>query len=302
MNRAIVKQYTATLALVVITVVCSGRSSGAEVQNGMPVVAPRGDRIAFLSNRTGNDDVYIVSTDGTGERALTSTPENETNVAWTRRGKIVFAIVKDERSHVYTIDVDGKNRREMAEVPGRAVAYSPDGKRLLYMGGTWTESILNVAAPDGANPKPITNGSSIAWNARWSPDGKWIAFTGRSDPKAELAIFQMDGEGSVPQQLSDVPAGEGGAQCPAWSPDGSQIAFQVNSRSEKGLAHIWILDRGGGAAHKLAAHTDIYLDETPSWYPDGNRIAFQSNRTGRMEVWMMNVDGTAPQQVTGTTH
>ena len=205
------------LIAIAVTGLCHAGNGSAQtpapvvVNGSVPAVGPDGKRIAFVSNRTGNDDVYIISLDGSGERPLTSMPDNESNVAWTRRGKIVFAIFKDDRSVVYTIDADGKNQREMAEVPGRAVAYSPDGKRLLYMGGTWTASILNVSAPDGANPKQITNGSSIAWNMRWSPNGKWIAFTGRSDPKADLAIFQMDSEGSVPQQLSDVPGSAGGA-------------------------------------------------------------------------------------------
>ena len=53
-----------------------------------------------------------------------------------------------------------------------------------------------------------------------------------------------------------------------------------------------------GNVHKLAPHTERYLDETPAWFPDAKRLAFQSNRTGRMEIWVMNADGTVPRQVT----
>jgi TolB protein len=58
------------------------------------------------------------------------------------------------------------------------------------------------------------------------------------------------------------------------------------------------VDAATGAARKLAAHDQPYLDETPSWFPDGKRIAFQSTRTGRTEIWIINGDGSAPQQVT----
>ncbi|HZL95801.1 MAG TPA: hypothetical protein VFB99_19240, partial [Vicinamibacterales bacterium] len=60
-------------------------------------------------------------------------------------------------------------------------------------------------------------------------------------------------------------------------------------------AHIWLVDVETGARRKLAAHDDRpYLDETPSYLADG-RIAIQSNRTGRMEIWIIGVDGSAIQ-------
>jgi TolB protein len=83
-----------------------------------------------------------------------------------------------------------------------------------------------------------------------------------------------------------------------WSADGRKLAIQVNSRNQKNSAHIWLVDVASGEGRKLGAHDQQYLDETPSWFPDGKRVAFQSDRTGRMEVWIMNVDGTNAQQVT----
>jgi TolB protein len=269
------------------------------LNGSVPVVSPDGKEIAFLSDRTGADDVYVVSVDGKHERQLTRTSEAEADLAWTRDGKLLSSIFKDGLSHVYIMDGNGDNRREIAQVPGRSVRLSPDGQRLLYMGGTFTASKLTISALDGSNPKEITDGSSIAWNSRWSPDGKIIAFTGRDDPKSEIAVFLINADGSSLRHLTHVPVEEGGAQSPRWSPDGKRLAFQVNSRTQKGSAHIWIMDLATGATRKLAAHTEAYLDETPSWFPDGKRIAFQSNRSGRMEVWVMNADGSGARQVTG---
>ena len=264
----------------------------------LPVVSPDGSRIAFTSNRTGAPDLFVIDADGNNKRQLTNTPEVEGNLAWSADGKILFSVFKDEISRLYAIDPDGKNQRELAKVPGRAPTLSPDGKRLVYMAGTWTATKLMVSALDGSNAKQINDGSSIAWNNHWSPDGKRIAFTGRNDPKGELAVFVMNADGSSRHQVTHVPAEEGGAQWPVWSPNGRQLAIQVNSRTQENTAHIWIVDVSTGAAHKLAAHT-AYLDETPSWFPDGKRLAFQSNRTGRMEVWVMNADGTGARQITG---
>jgi TolB protein len=269
------------------------------LNGSLPVVSPNGKHIAYVSDRTGADDVYVISADGRNEQRLTRTPEGEGNVAWTRDGKILFSSFKDGLSHFYSIDIDGTNQQELAKVPGRGVTLSRDAKRLLYMAGTWMASKLTISAPDGSNPKEITDGSSIAWNSQWSPDAKMISFTGRDDPKSELAVFLMNADGSSVRHLTHLAAEEGGAQVARWSPDGKRLAFQANSRDQKGSAHVWIIDLATGATRKLAPHREAYLDETPSWFPDGKHIAFQSNRSGRMEVWVMNTDGSGARQVTG---
>jgi len=270
------------------------------INGAQPVVAPRGQRIAFFSNRGGTEDLFVINADGTGEKQLTHTPENETGLQWGAGGRqIVFSVFTNDISHLYAIDPDGKNRREIGSIPGRGPMLSPDGKRVVYMAGTWTATRLMVSALDGSNARQINDGTTIAWNNHWSPDGKRIAFTGRSDPKGELAVFVMNADGSERRQLTHLAAEEGGAQWPVWSPNGRHLAIQVNSRLQKGTAHIWIVDVATGAARKLAGHSQPYLDETPSWFADSKRVAFQSNRTGRMEAWVMNADGSGQRQVTG---
>jgi TolB protein len=267
------------------------------VSNGYPSVSPDGSRIAFTSNRGGAEDLFLISADGTGERQLTHTAEEEVGLQWTSDGKaVVFSVLANEMSRLYAIALDGK-RREIGSVPGRTPMLSPDRKRLIYMAGTWTATRLMVAWLDGSNAKLINDGTSIAWNNHWSPDGKRIAFTGKNESGEGLAVFIMHADGSERHQVTHIASAEGSAQWPVWSPDGRQLAFQVsNLKTHSG--HIWIVDLASGEAHKLAAHDQPYLDETPWWFPDGKRIAFQSNRTGKMEVWVMNADGSRQRQVT----
>ena len=274
---------------------------GPVIHGGLPVVSPDGSRIAFLSNRGGAEDLFVIGADGTGETQLTLTPEAEAAPGWTPDGKqIVFSVFANDTSRFYGIDPDGKNLRTIASVPGRAPTLSPDGKRLVSMAGTWTATRLMVSAADGSNAKQINDGSSIAWNNHWSPDGKRIAFTGRTEPGCGLAVFVMNADGSERRQVTHLAPEEGRAQWPVWSPDGTRLAIQVNFNDPKAhICHLWIVEVSTGGASKLATHSQPYLDETPSWFPDGKRIAFQSDRTGQMEVWVMNADGSGQRQVTG---
>ncbi len=263
-----------------------------------PVVSPEGTQIAFLSDRDGHNNLFIISPDGADELQLTHSSQDKGAIAWSADGKrVLFSVLENDVSRLYSIDPRGKEQRQIASVPGRAPMLSPDGSRLLSMAGAWTSTRLMVSGLDGSKAQQITDGSSIAWNNHWSPDGKRIAFTGRNEPKGELAIFVMNADGSGRRQVSHFPTGEGNAQWPVWSPDGRLLAIQVNSLQAHD-AHIWIVDVRSGDARKLATHDQPYLDETPSWFQDGKRIAFQSSRTGCMEVWVMNADGSGQRQIT----
>jgi TolB protein len=290
-----------TLLVVLSTAIANAQSPRAVAHGALPVVSPDGLRVAFVSNRGGGeDDVFLISSDGRGETQLTRTPEDEGNLQWSADGKeVVFSRFAGGTSRIYVVGTDGKNEHEIGSVPGRGPTFSPDGGRLVYMAGdSWTATKLMVSAADGSSARQVNDGASIAWNNHWSPDGKRIAFTGRKSAGDELAIFVMNSDGSELRQASHFAVGEGNAQWPVWAPDGRRLAIQVNQSKEK-RAHIWVLDLTTGEAHKLGAHETAYLDETPSWFPDGKRIAFQSNRSGSMEVWVVNVDGTGARQITG---
>jgi TolB protein len=264
-----------------------------------PAVSPDGSSIAFLSNRSGAAQVFVIRADGTGEIQLTTSPEDKNHPHWLDSKTIFFSQTERERSRMFAMNADGKHLHEIGEVPGRNPIPSPDGKQVIYMVGPWTATRFVLSGLHNENPRELTNGSSTTWTPAWSPDGKQVAFTRRDDNWLNVWIMSADGSG--PKQVSHVSHGEGNAQFPAWSPDGKRLVLQVSGGSkDKAIAHIWMIDLASGSAQKLGSHDAAYLDETPSWFPDGKRIAFQSNRTGQIEIWVMDVDGTQQREVTGT--
>lgn len=278
-------------ALIVAALAWSPAARAAE--NANPAVSQRGE-IAFLSTRDGVTNVRLIAVDGSGERALTATAESKDPPRWSRDGRrVLFGVAVGETTRVDSVDRAGSHRKSVTTVPGRAPRISPDGTRVLYATGSWTAVHLFVANVDGSPPVAVTDGTSVAWNPEWSPDGRTIAYTGRTNDR--LNIWLVGAGGANPRQLTHIESTEGQAQVPAWSPDGRTLAIQVSSKDD---GHIWLVDTATGDAHEIAPHATHYRDEVPAWFPDGKHIAFQSDRSGTMQVWTMNADGSDQRQLT----
>jgi TolB protein len=283
--------------LAVIPIAAAPQTQRAVTNGGAPAFSPDGTRLAFVSDRDGEGRVYVIDADGSGEHLLTPSSVGQSKPHWLPAGKrIEYQTFAADVGHAFSVDSDGLHLREEVAVPGRSPAISPGRTRVIYMAGTWTDTKLMLAKIDGSDARQINQGLPIAWNVAWSPDGARIAFTSR-DAANVLQIYVTNPDGTSLHQLTHMPASEGNAQMPAWSPDGKTLAMQVNN-GQTHTAHIWLLDVATGQTRKLAPHDAAYLDEIPAWSPDGKRLAFQSNRTGRMEVWIMNADGTGARQVT----
>jgi len=271
------------------------------INGGLPSVSPRGDAIAFTSNRSGSYDVYVTSPDGTELLRITNTPVSESPPFWTSDGRVVFSTWADNVATVFAASARAPEPVVIGTAGGRSPAISPDGKRLLFSRGQFPSMHLVESALDGSDSKELTKVPSAQFNAVYSPDQRQIAFA-RSDSTRKLQVWIMNADGSGERQLTRFAREDGSPQWPAWSPDGSILAIQSGRYNPQApaenSAHIWVIDVKSGAATRLNPHASPYLDETPSWFPDGKRIAFQSDRSGRMEIWVMNTDGSGATQVT----
>lgn len=119
-----------------------------------------------------------------------------------------------------------------------------------------------------------------------------IAFSRQPDPNDQknLDIFIMDTEGKNLRNLTNDPAGDGGAD---WSPDGTKIAWTAN---RDGNAEIYVMNADGSHVRRLTNEKES--DLLPDWSPDGQTIAFASKRDGNWEIYLMNADGSNQRNLT----
>jgi hypothetical protein len=255
------------------------------------VVAPGSGRIAFASNRDGNNDIYSMNADGSGVVRLTFHLQYGGDPAWSPDGtKIAFADYGTAGSlAIYTMNADGSGITSLADSV-RFPAWSPDGMRIAGSRGTRVCRVscgvaymrLFVMNSDGSGLVVLTYGISPAW----SPDGR-IAFAYSGD----IHVMNPDGSGLI--NLTNDPAFE---SYPAWSPDGTKLAF-VSDRG--GAYDLYVMNADGTGVTQLTH--DPTIEGRPAWSPDGTRIAFASSKDGDSEIYVINADGSGVIQLTANS-
>jgi Tol biopolymer transport system component/DNA-binding winged helix-turn-helix (wHTH) protein len=118
--------------------------------------------------------------------------------------------------------------------------YSPDGQRIAFSSDRSGTMEVWVSGADGSEPVRLTSfGGGLTGLPRWSPDGKMIAFDGRTE-SAHLSIFLVPASGGTPKPLTDDSAEDTKA---SWSHDGRWVYFSSN---RTGRYQVWKISAGGG--------------------------------------------------------
>ena len=126
-----------------------------------------------------------------------------------------------------------------------------------YLGDVWT------ADENGQNVQRLTVNRARDVYARFSPDGKWIAFS--SDRNGNLDVFIIPSEGGAAKQLTLHSADD---TVLGWRPDSRAVLFSSN-RGEDFAGQLYLVSVDGGLPTK--AGTDMGVQAAYS--PDGKRLA-----------------------------
>jgi Tol biopolymer transport system component len=252
----------------------------------IPAVPPIGTKIAFVSRRTGNNQIFVMNPDGSDQINVSNSQTYDDSPSWSPNGsKIAFARCDAGNDcQIYTMNADGSNQVSLTS--GDDPDWSPDGTKIAFTCG----SDICVINTDGTNLIGFSR-SGLDYGPEFSPDGSRIVFgcarrCNCIPDTVNEEICVMNGDGSNEINLTNNPYED---ILPALSPDGSRIAF-FSYRPTNSCCTIVVMNSNGSDQTVIANN----MADLPAWSPDGTKIAFR--RDG--DIWVMDPDGTAQTRIT----
>jgi Tol biopolymer transport system component len=258
-----------------------------------PVWSPDGKNIAFVSDRSGNWDIWVMKADGSELKPLTTEPSEERFPAWSPDGqRIAFASNRSGNWDIWAVNIAGIDARQMTTHRRDDLfpTWSRDGNRIAFVSYRDLEYSIYVMDADGQNQRKLTTGGNGDWGPSFSADGSRIAFVSTRTGNGDIWVIDSEGHGPY-LRYTDDPKRD---TMPIWSPDGNKIAF-LSERG--GTLDIWLMDRDGShqipLTHKISGrwqprfnlNTELYQAIgyfALSWSPDEDKIAFTTvNKEGK---------------------
>jgi Tol biopolymer transport system component len=220
--------------------------------------------VAFMSEQSGNQEIYTMRADGSQLKDLTNNPANDYGPLWSPDGgKTAFVSDRTGNEDIFIMDPDGNNLIQLTDNPGNDgyLSWSPDGKKIVYVmrkKDINQEGRLALMDADGGNQMTLT-GPGDYLLLGWSPDSRKIVYI-KQPPDAESAadnmvvVINTDGTG-----YHEWNAVVDGIQ---WEDDGHFVGFGWNGQVESPDLG-WVLRRfntNGDSPVEIASYSSRIVE------------------------------------------
>ncbi len=250
-----------------------------------PVVWATNGAILFMSNRSGQSNLWMIPAGGSEPLPVT---QGSVAIAWqaiSADSKTLVYLQFEVICHLWISGVDGSSPRQLTRDDGLVYQprISPDGNHIAYalrdVDFSNEEAHLYVVDRDGKDQRQLTSGRITIGLCRWSPDGKCLAYSSRAlgQPAESTKVYLIRPFNPGPPQLLCKET---------WWLEWADSERFVVYRGGKTLLY----SINGGAT------TQVYQDSTFAVPIDGNkRLVVYDFRKGRRGCWVVSIDGLGRQ-------
>lgn len=228
--------------------------------------------LLFMSNRSGNAEIYLKHGNDTTWVNLTNNEAGDNWAVWSPEGeKIVFQSTRSGNLDIWIMNKNGSDPLQLTtnESYDYLPSFTPDGKKITFT--SWRKEIqdeeqaphIYIMNSDGSDQKRLVEESmKTSAGAMWHPSGDKFLFTKKINDKG-ADIFEADKNGKIIRQLTNDTLYSGGGQ---YSPDGTKIIYTQDYGNR---TDIIIMDSDGNNPKVILSDGQNYY---PNWSPDNHWI------------------------------
>ncbi len=275
-----------------------------EYRNTSPRWSPDGNEIAFVSNRSGTNQIYVLNKNGGEARQLTFTRNGASNPVWSADGsEIAFQTSIGKEESLQDKEITEKTEKKLEALEVDMMKYKSDSA------GFWNGSYSHIAIvnKETAELKEVTSGENDYYLQSWSPDGKYLAITA---DKSEDKDFSFESDVYLyileTKEWQKITESNGQFGRVTWSPNSQKIGIIGSGREYENatLLKIWIYDLKSEELRCLTEDWDVNVGDfaigdfqqggiTPGilWGEDNRSFVFLATDHGNTIVYFGNEDG-----------
>jgi eukaryotic-like serine/threonine-protein kinase len=190
-----------------------------------PTLANDGTTLVFRSRRAGRFGVVMKKLGAAAETVLTRVPEDHYPAVSRDGTKVAYSFRQNGKMPIVVVAANGGVPEQVCDDCGEVEEWSPAGDQILYIAAAHPSGVGLVKVGSSHNHAWLRHAGYGIYSPRFSSDGRWIAFNGRTDRLAPARVFvaKVHASGVAPEKEWIVVSREGDA--PAWSPDASLLYF-----------------------------------------------------------------------------
>lgn len=272
-----------------------------------PVISPDGKKIAFVTKKNDNLEIFLMNADGTKKINLTKSGSNDDGPMFSNDGRYIsFSSDRSGRWQIYIMRTDGSGLRRLTNYKYNDYApatFAPDDSKLIFKSHNPRPSPhleLSIVNFDGTDRRKLTPRDQGEEDEVWFNDSKRILFAGRTGLSWQIFAINADGTG-----LKQLTTGQLHHYRSFLSPDNSKIAYTlVQKKGDHERWDLWIMNADNSNKRPLTK-TDDWRESGSVFSPDGTKILYSAAKehNSKWKVFVMNADGSSKKQLTfGSTN
>jgi TolB protein len=252
-------------------------------------------RIAYISDRTGESEIWVMDWNGKNKKQLTKHNSLALAPSWSPDGKhLVFTSYLRGTPAIYQLTPQEGYLKLLWDKGGvnSSASVSPNGKTVAFASSLDGNVDIYTIPIEGGEAQRLTTARGIDTQPSWAPNGRQIAFT--STRSGAPQIYMMDADGSNVRRVSFNGFFHDES---TWAYDGTRIACTTR---DDGNFQIATIDAVTNDRKVIQAPGN---NESPCFSPEGSMIAFESDRSGKPQIYITDANGV-PRQLTteGSNH